>query len=132
MLGKQKEHEFPYPPGTFFIVPFDIFDWDISNVAANVYIALAFFTDENGQCFPSRRTIGKMCGNISLPTVDKALKELEDKILIHIEHRFKDNKQTTNLYTLYDLADKKEAMKHLVKQAYTPDGELLSYLEYYR
>ena len=83
MLGTQKEHEFPYPPGSFFIVPFDIFDWDISPLAIHVYCALAFFTDENGQCFPSRRTLSKMCGGVSLPTVDKALKELEDKILIH-------------------------------------------------
>ena len=131
MFGTQKEHEYPYAPGSFFIVPFDIFDWDISPLAIHVYCALAFFTDENGQCYPSRTTIGKMCGNISLPTVDKALRELKDKVLIDIDHRFKDNKQTTNLYTLYDLADKKEAMKHLVKQAYTPDGELLSYFEYY-
>ncbi len=131
MFGTQKEHEYPYPPGSFFIVPFDIFDWDISPLAIHVYCALAFFTDENGQCYPSRTTIGKMCGNISLPTVDKALRELKDKVLIDIDHRFKDNKQITNLYTLYDLADKKEAMKHLVKQAYTPDGELLSYFEYY-
>ena len=100
MLGTQKEHEYPYQPGTFFIVPFDIFDWDISNLAIHVYCALAFFTDENGQCYPSRTTLGKMCGNISLPTVDKALKELEDKVLISIEHRYKDNKQTTTLFSL--------------------------------
>ncbi len=131
MLGTQKEHEYPYQPGTFFIVPFDIFERGLSPRAFRVYCVLARFTDEHGQCFPSRETIKNMCGGISFPTVDKALKELEDKLLISIDHRFKDNKQTTNLYTLYDLADKKEAMKHLVKQAYTPDGELLSYFEYY-
>ena len=131
MLGEKKKPEYEYPPGTFFIVPLDIFERGLSPRAFRVYCALAFFTDEHGQCYPSRETISNKCGGISLPTVDKALKELEDKLMIHIEHRYKDNKQTTNLYTLYDLGDKKEAMKHLVRQCCTPDGEWLSYFVYY-
>lgn len=131
MLGEHKKREYEYEPGTFFIVPLDLFEKGLSARAFRVYCVLAYFSDEHGQCFPSRRTISNKCGGISLPTVDKALKELEDKILISIDHRFKDNKQTTNLYTVFDLTDKKEAMKHLVKQCCTPDGEYLSYFEYY-
>ena len=125
-----KKKEYEYPPGTFFILPLDLFDRGLSGNAIAVYSTLAYFTDEHGQCFPSRMTIGKRCG-MSRPVVDKALKELEDKLMIDIERRYKDNKQITNLYTLYDLTDKKEAMKHLVKYAFTPDGTPLDYFEYY-
>ena len=86
------------------------FERGLSPRAFRVYCVLARFTDEHGQCFPSSETIKNMCGGISFPTVDKALKELEDKVLISIEHRYKDNKQTTNLYTLYDLADGKAGL----------------------
>ena len=126
-----KKPEYEYPPGTFFIVPLDIFEQGLSPNAFAVYIALAFFSDDKGQCFPSRMTIGKHCGGKSRPVVDKALKELEDKQMIEIERRYKDNKQITNLYTLYDLTDKKEAMKHLVKYTHAENGEPLDYYEYY-
>ena len=125
-----KKPEYEFEPGDFFILPIDFFNRGLSCNAIVVYGALAYFSDKDGQCFPSRMTIGKRCG-MSRPVVDKALKELEDKLMIDIERRYKDNKQITNLYTLYDLTDKKEAMKHLVKYAFTPDGTPLDYFEYY-
>jgi len=126
-----KKPEYEYPRGQFFILPLDLFERGLSARAGAVYIALASLTDDKGQCFPSRMTIGKMCGGISRPVVDKALKELEDKSMIIIDHRYKDNKQTTNLYTLCDLTDKREALRHLVKCAYSENGEPLDYFEYY-
>ena len=76
-------------------------------------------------------TIGNVCGGMSRPVVDKALKELEDKLMIGIQHRYIDGKQTTNLYTLYDLVDKRYAMRHLVKNVFNEKGEMLDYFDYY-
>lgn len=126
-----KKKEYEYPRGTFFIMPLDIFEKGLSANAFAVYTALAYMSDENGQCFPSRMTIGKCCGGMSRPVVTKALKELEYKYMIGIEPRYKDNKQTTNIYTLYDLTDKKEALKHVVKYTHNENGEELDYYEYY-
>ena len=126
-----KKPEYEYPRGHFFILPLDIYDRGLSPTAGAVYIALAALTDNKGQCFPSRMTIGNMCGGISRPVVTKALKELEDKLMIDIEPRYKDGKQTSNLYTLFDLVDKQDAMRHLVKCAFNDNGEMLDYFEYY-
>ncbi len=125
-----KKPEYEYKRGDFFILPLDIFDRDLSPKAFAVYGALAYFCDNKGQCFPSRVTLANRCG-MSRPVVDKALKELEDKLMIDIEPRFINGKQTTNLYTLYDLTDKKDALRHLVKFAHNENGEPLDYFEYY-
>lgn len=125
-----KKPEYEYQRGDFFILPLDIFDRGLSGNAFAVYGALAYFTDDKGQCFPSRLTLANRCG-MSRPVVDKALKELEDKLMIDIEPRFINGKQTTNLYTLFDLTDKRDAMRHLVKYAYSENGEPLDYFEYY-
>ena len=126
-----KKPEYEYKRGDFFILPLDIFDRDLSPNAFAVYGALAYFCDNKGQCYPSRTTISNRCGGMSLPVVDKALKELEDKLMIDIEHQFKDGKQITNLYTLYDLTDKKDALRHLVKFTHNENGQPLDYFEYY-
>ena len=126
-----KKPEYEFEPGDFFILPIDFFNRGLSCNAIVVYGALAYFSDEKGQCYPSRMTIGNICGGMSRPVVDKALKELEDKIMIGIDHRFIDGKQTTNLYTLYDLVDKRYAMRHLVKNVFNEKGEMLDYFDYY-
>ena len=123
-----KKPEYEFERGDFFILPLDFFDRGLSTNAIAVYGALAYFSDKNGQCFPSRMTIGNVCGGMSRPVVDKALKELEDKLMIGIDHRFKDGKQTTNLYTLYDLVDKREALRHLVKYAFNEKAKCLTTL----
>ena len=126
-----KKPEYEFKRGDFFILPIDLFDRGLSPTAIAVYGALAYFSDKNGQCFPSRMTIGNVCGGMSRPVVDKALKELEDKLMIGIDHRFEDGKQITNLYTLYDLTDKREALRHLVKFTHNENGQPLDYFEYY-
>ena len=73
-----KKPEYEYQRGDFFILPLDIFDRDLSPKAFAVYGALSYFCDNKGQCYPSRTTISNRCGGMSLPVVDKALKELED------------------------------------------------------
>ena len=126
-----KKKEYEYPRGSFFLLPLDIFERGLSVNAFAVYNVLAYMSDEHGQCFPSRMTIGNYLGGLSRPVVDKALKELEDKLMIGIEHRYKDNKQITNMYTLYDLVDKKDALNHIAKYPFTEDGTLRDYFEYY-
>ena len=126
-----KKPEYEFEPGDFFILPIDFFNRGLSCNAIVVYGALAYFSDKDGQCFPSRMTIGNVCGGMSRPVVDKALKELEDKLMIGIQHRYIDGKQTTNLYTLYDLVDKRYAMWHLVKNVFNEKGEMLDYFDYY-
>ena len=54
-----KKKEYEYPRGTFYLMPLDIFERGLSVNAFAVYNALAYMSDENGQCFPSRMTIGK-------------------------------------------------------------------------
>ena len=52
-----KKPEYEYQRGDFFILPLDIFDRGLSGNAFAVYGALAYFTDDKGQCFPSRLTL---------------------------------------------------------------------------
>lgn len=64
-----------------------------------VYSYLKRCADSKQQCFPSIRTIAKNC-NISSVTANTAIKNLSDNGYINIAHRYNDNGQLSNLYTV--------------------------------
>ena len=99
--------------GKYFFIPNDIFDYNLTPRAFTVLCYLAHVSDNMGECFPSRYTIGKHC-HITRSTVDKALKELEENGLIGIEKRFRNNIQTTSSYSLCYIRDKKKTVYNLV------------------
>ena len=102
--------------GNYFIVPNDVMDWDLSPAAFMVFFYLCKCSDEFGCSFPSRKTIGKNCGHISVVTVDKALKELEEWGLVRKRHQFNDDhKQLSNEYVVTDLIHRKLAI-YQIKQ----------------
>lgn len=79
----------------------NIFDLGLSKHALLVRLYLARCADSNEQAFPSLNTIAKKCG-MGKSSVAEALKELEQRELVHREARLKigTNENTSTLYTL--------------------------------
>ena len=119
-----------YENGEFFLVPCEIYEWGLSPLAAYLYLALASYTDIHGKCYPSRKTLGDKIGR-SVVTVDKGLKELEENGLIDIIHCYNEKGQSSNLYTLFHLTNKNNALNNLVRTTSAPDGSPLAAPEYY-
>lgn len=87
--------------GNYFVLQNDIFDYELSSRAFLVFAYLKRCADTCNRCYPSRKDIAKKCC-ISISSVDKAMRELKSKALVHICHRYNDEGQTSNLYTLND------------------------------
>jgi hypothetical protein len=66
-----------------------------------VYCALATFADAKGRCFPSKQTIGRVCGIPDLSQVRCALKSLEERGVINRDIRV----GAVSLYTLHAAPD---------------------------
>ena len=67
-----------------------------------IFIILKRFVDSKKQCFPSVKKIMDISG-LSEKTIRRVLKSLEEKHIITIETRSKNNGgQTSNRYTMYD------------------------------
>lgn len=65
-----------------------------------LYNVLCYYAGQNGTCFPSLTTLGDMAG-MTVPTVIKYLKVLEDCELISIEKRHGEvGDNLSNLYTI--------------------------------
>lgn len=89
-----------YEKGTFITVP------NINNMDGkpsemqSIFIWLCKYANDEGTCFPARRTLAKRAG-CSLASVDKYLKQLEDDGFIKKTTRSTNiNGQTSNLYQL--------------------------------
>lgn len=103
--------------GHFFLVPDDILDYDLSPSAFMVFFYLCHCSDAVGSSFPSRKTIGKNCGDISVVTVDKAIKELLECGLLEKYHRFdNEHMQTSNMYIVADLKKRKKAFMDIKEE----------------
>lgn len=80
----------------------DLFDFELSVRAIAVYCLLCRMVGNFGQdVMPSHKYIGEKLGIKSRTTVIKAIKELEDKLLIAVSNRT-ENGQKTNVYTIAD------------------------------
>lgn len=64
-----------------------------------VLAVIAHFADKSQKSWPSVRTIAVTCG-LSVSSVNRSLAKLKELGLITIEPRFKNNRQTSNVYTL--------------------------------
>jgi len=85
--------------GNFFIVPNEIFNQKLSPIEFYVYCYLLKCNNRKNGCYPSRQTISKACG-ISGSSVGRAVKELELRGLIKVQHNFGDGRQQNNSYLL--------------------------------
>ena len=89
----------------FFLVPSRVFDEGLNPYELAVLFYLIMRSDnEKHTCFPSEKGIAKACG-MSLSTVKRTVKSLDEKKLIHIQKQFSQsknglNRQTSNLYTI--------------------------------
>lgn len=99
--------------GNYFFIPNDIFFYCLTPKAFTVLCYLAYISDDTGECHPSRKTIGKHC-HIKYGAVDKALKELVDNNMIEIEPRYENNLQTSSVYSLCYIREKKKLIYNLV------------------
>ena len=75
------------PSGRYFLLPNSVFLMKLLPRDLSVYCCLKYHSGDDFTCFPSRKTIAKEC-QMTMPTVDKALKDLEDKALITITRRY--------------------------------------------
>ena len=117
----------------FIMVYHDFLDSDvIGSHEKMVFIALKKFADSKNQCFPSLKKLSDVTG-LSKRKIQDTLKELEQKHIITIESRLRDDGGTTsNLYTLYDFkelwnAGSSEEMATVVDEY--EDKKLISLLE---
>ena len=87
----------PFVMAYWDFIESSLFDWN----EKRIFIILKKFADSNNQCFPSMQTLCKL-SQLSKNTVKKALRSLEEKKAIKIEHR-KDkekNKHQSNIYII--------------------------------
>jgi DNA-binding transcriptional ArsR family regulator len=83
----------------------DVYAKEIGPHATLVYMVLVRHLNAEGQCWPSFQYIADMVG-LSRRAVMRAIDALEEANLITVEKRFTDKKvQTTNCYTILDMAD---------------------------
>ena len=96
--------------GEFFIVPNRIFELGLTPYELSVLLYLMMLADrKTNSCFPSEKGIARACG-MSLATVKRSIKALEERSLINVKRQFSEsknglNRQTSNLYTvqLYEI-----------------------------
>ena len=82
------------------IVPEKIYKLKLTATEINVYQYLCSRANKQGECFPSQTTIAKAV-NMHRSTVNQAIRRLQDKNLIIIEQRRRDNGGTSsNLYRI--------------------------------
>ena len=96
---KYDQHHILYNKGEFFLIPIDIFDYDLKPKDLAVYMVLSRYSDSNGECYPSRDTIAENI-NVSVDTVDSALKQLKSAGVVEVTPQFADGAQITNRYRL--------------------------------
>lgn len=83
-----------------------IFELQLKPISFTIYCCLLRHKDEESQsCFPSRKKLATLC-NISLQSVDNALRELESVGLVAKQERYRSNgSRTSNCYIINTLQD---------------------------
>ena len=99
------------------------YEQNLKTVSKFILVTLAQAADENGYCFPSLKSLGKLCA-ISKPTVMKYIKELEEARLIEIERRTLENGSAIS--NRYHLMVPESATLSSQKR---PDGQDLARME---
>lgn len=97
-----------------------------------VFIYLRMHSDNNtGRSFPSLNTLAKETG-LSKRTVQRCLSELQEKGVVHVEHRSNDRGTQSNLYTIYDNAKLWNAKDVTEMQSIASDLKDAEMVEYLR
>lgn len=92
---------YQFKPGTFIIVPNKHKLSDLSMKAIVTWISLCAYADDDGVCYPAKKTLGELVG-IGESSVERSLKELVQKGWIKVKHRKnQDGGLSSNVYTLY-------------------------------
>ena len=82
------------------IIPEKVYKLQLTSTEINVYQYLCSKADKNRECFPSQTTIAKAV-NMHRSTVNQVIKRLQDKKLLIIIQRKRDNGGTSsNLYRI--------------------------------
>ena len=82
------------------IIPEKIYKLRLTSTEINVYQYLCSKANKEGECFPSQTTISKAV-NMHRSTGNQAIKRLQDKNLLIIMRRKRDNGGTSsNLYRI--------------------------------
>lgn len=95
-----------YNKGDFVVVPNKHKLEELSGVELGLYIWLCSFANNEGECFPARKTLAKKLG-ISLSTLIRATKTLSSLGLITKTQRKEGNEIKSNLYHINILNDEK-------------------------
>jgi len=83
------------------MIPEWILDAEISDRAVRLYALLARYANDQSIAFPGRRKLAERL-RVTLPTLDKAIKELVDGGAMEVVPRYRDNGgQTTNDYVMH-------------------------------
>lgn len=90
-----------YKKGTFVVIPNTDRLKGKPSLFLSIYFWLCYHADEEGVCFPTRKTIAE-CAGVDIKTVDKYTAMLEEEGLIKKTHRQKKNSKenTSNLYQI--------------------------------
>lgn len=92
----------------------------ITAKSVNVYFYLAECSNQSGVTWPSKRTIAQAC-KVSIPTVTRALRELEIAGMIITIPRYELNKrQTSNSYMVFTEPQYTEASDLQIDSAFLP------------
>lgn len=82
-----------------------VLDPSVSDRAIRVYALLWTYSSEKGRrVWPSRREMAEVL-NVSVSTIDRGLRELEERGAISIEADFKGDRRTSNIYTILVLSE---------------------------
>lgn len=102
-----------------------IFEYPISEHAKIVYLYLCRCSDEEGQSFPSYKTIAEKC-SISKRTAMRAVKELQEVGFLSSEKRADEKGvMSSNLYVIYDSPELEDESTLVTESHYPSDTESL-------
>lgn len=88
-----------YKKGSFIVIPNQTALKGLDPKAQCLFMWLCFHANQDGECFPSRKLLAEETG-LSLPSVKRSIKLLENVGLVQVERRKNEKKNLTNLYTI--------------------------------
>lgn len=108
--------------GEFTIVPSKAARRGLPPKLQVIYMWLSDYSDADGECFPSRKTLAADCG-ISIRALDAGLIELESLGLIEKSHRINDGEYTSNFYHVNILIGSAKSAPGGAKKDTTPSAK---------
>ena len=98
----ERNYGYDAPHGNFFLLPNNIFGERLSHAEFVVFAYLVMRKNLDNECWPSRANIAEETNTKSVRTVDKCLKELEDRCLIEKINNYDHSKhlQLSNRYII--------------------------------